>query len=64
WMSPEFQTRFSLLPTCLKAKSNIALSHDNLFHSVLGMLDVTTQDYTSDLDIFATCKSDTMVAKQ
>ncbi|MDH5530274.1 MAG: phosphoethanolamine--lipid A transferase, partial [Paracoccaceae bacterium] len=51
WMSPEFQTRFSLLPTCLKAKSNIALSHDNLFHSVLGMLDVTTQDYTSDLDI-------------
>lgn len=31
------------------------MSHDNLFHTVLGMLDVATQEHRSDLDLFEGC---------
>ena len=42
---------------CLRRKSHAALSHDNLFHSVLGLLDVETQAYQPSLDIFDGCRS-------
>jgi lipid A ethanolaminephosphotransferase len=32
------------------------VSHDNFFHSVLGLLDVETKEYRRDLDIFAGCR--------
>ena len=32
-------------------------SHDNLFHSVLGLLGVETSVYEEPLDIFARCRS-------
>jgi lipid A ethanolaminephosphotransferase len=33
------------------------VSHDNLFHSLLGIFDVKTQAYDPGLDIFAACRS-------
>lgn len=41
---------------CLRGKSQAALSHDNLFHSVLGLLDVETRAYQPALDIFDGCR--------
>ena len=32
------------------------LSHDNYFHSVLGLLDVHTSVYQDSLDAFAPCR--------
>jgi lipid A ethanolaminephosphotransferase len=32
------------------------VSHDNFFHSVLGLLDVQTKTYRAGLDIFAGCR--------
>ena len=32
------------------------LSHDNYFHSVLGLAGVHTRVYQSELDVFASCK--------
>ena len=41
---------------CLRQKAGAPLSHDNLFHSVLGLLDVHTQVYRADRDMFDGCR--------
>lgn len=56
WLSPSFE-QFSRVNTrCLQAQRDKALSHDNLFHSVLGLMAVKTSVYQRDLDFFATCE--------
>ncbi len=57
WMSQAFQTRFDIDQSCVADKEDTALSHDNLFHSILGMLDIQTKERDTALDIFATCRS-------
>jgi lipid A ethanolaminephosphotransferase len=56
WMSEGFGKRVHLDRACLQKHSGAALSHDNLFHSVLGLLDVKVSDYRSDLDLFQGCR--------
>lgn len=63
WMSEAFQSQFGIDQECLAAKSDTALSHDNLFHSVLGMLDIQTEERNPELDIFASCKDMSKVAR-
>jgi lipid A ethanolaminephosphotransferase len=41
---------------CLRGKSHDRLSHDNLFHSVLGLMDVKTAAYLPARDIFDGCR--------
>jgi lipid A ethanolaminephosphotransferase len=55
WMSDGFRQRFGFDPSCLQARSEQELSHDNVFHSVLGMLDVDTAVRNPKLDIFHAC---------
>jgi len=56
WLSEGFMKSRMINSDCLKEKSSDALSHDNLFHSVLGLLDVSTQAYEQELDISAACR--------
>jgi len=56
WLSPEFATSFNIDTDCVKQYSTEAYSHDNLFHSVLGMLDIQTNEYDAELDIFNRCR--------
>lgn len=45
---------------CLKAKQNdSSLSHDNVFHSILGYFSVHTEVYQPQLDLFNSCRSAT-----
>jgi lipid A ethanolaminephosphotransferase len=55
WLSKDFSDSFGLDTECVKRQSNAAYSHDNLFHSVLGMLDIKTSAYEADYDIFSHC---------
>jgi len=55
WMSDGFSERFGIDRTCLMARRNEALSHDNVFHSVLGLLDVNTAVLNPKLDLFHAC---------
>ena len=55
WLSAAMQKRSSVRMDCLRQHAATALSHDNLFHSVLGLLDVRTALYHKDLDWFAAC---------
>ena len=42
---------------CLRAKREQPLSHDNLFHTVLGMMGVQTTLYRAEWDFIASCRS-------
>ncbi|MBP1858857.1 phosphoethanolamine transferase [Rhizobium herbae] len=42
--------------TCLQAKTSEPQSHDNLFHTVLGMMNVATKVYDPALDVLASCR--------
>jgi lipid A ethanolaminephosphotransferase len=56
WLSPGFSASAALNRSCLQAKSGEELSHDNLFHSVLGLLDVQTRAYKPGRDLFDDCR--------
>jgi lipid A ethanolaminephosphotransferase len=38
-------------PNDLKKKKDKVYSHDNIFHTILGLLEVRTTDYRPELDI-------------
>jgi len=58
WMSDSFGARFRIDRRCLAQRRSEPLSHDNVFHSVLGMLDVNTAVLNPRLDIFHACVRD------
>ncbi|RZA35015.1 MAG: phosphoethanolamine--lipid A transferase [Lysobacteraceae bacterium] len=55
WMSESFSQRFRIDSACLRARRDQPLSHDNVFHSVLGMLDIETAVLNPKLDLFHAC---------
>jgi lipid A ethanolaminephosphotransferase len=55
WLSDGFRHRFHIDTKCLAARTGQAFSHDNVFHSTLGMLNVSTAVYNPALDIFQAC---------
>jgi lipid A ethanolaminephosphotransferase len=57
WLSPRFEKQSGLINTCLKNKTDTALTHDNYFHSVLGLLNVSSEVYQEKLDVHASCRS-------
>lgn len=57
WFSPRWQQDSGLDQACLQAASQQRYSHDNLFHSVLGLMAVRTALYQPALDIFAACRA-------
>jgi len=48
--------RLGLRAECMEKQSARTLSHDNLFHSMLGLLDVQTALHQPALDVFAGCR--------
>ena len=57
-VEPASDTADDLLPVqCVQAGRDARLSHDNLFHSVLGLLDVQTRAYRPELDLSASCRA-------
>ena len=57
WVSPAMGAG-DVNVSCLQAKAHQAFSHDNLFHSVLGLADVKTSVYRPASDIFNGCRGD------
>jgi lipid A ethanolaminephosphotransferase len=56
WLSDELSQSSSLDRECLGEHSREPLSHDNVFDSVLGLMNVRTRVYRPELDIFAHCR--------
>ena len=57
WLGEALQARRGLDAACLRGRLDVPFSHDNLYHSVLGLLDVATPTYQVALDAFAPCRS-------
>ena len=57
WLSPGFTASFGLNAPCLATKTTQPWTHDHLFHSLLGLLDVQTKVYEAGMDIGAGCRS-------
>jgi lipid A ethanolaminephosphotransferase len=56
WLSRTMTDSGDVIARCVQQKANLPLSHDNLFHSVLGLLDVSTTAYREDRDFFDSCR--------
>ena len=52
WLAPGAPTRAE----CLRAQREPPLSHDHLFHTVLGLLRVSAAEYRATMDAFAACR--------
>lgn len=57
WFGQEFQTAMALDRGCLHDASLRPVSQDNLFHSVLGLLDIATTVRDPALDLIGTCRN-------
>lgn len=55
WLSPELARSRGIDAACLRRRAAQPASHDHLFHSVLGLLQVRTNAYVPALDLFAGC---------
>ncbi|WP_311886109.1 MULTISPECIES: phosphoethanolamine--lipid A transferase [unclassified Pseudomonas] len=56
WFSDNYQKAYSVDTHCLQMSRDKPLSQDNLFHSMLGLLEVKTKVYQPGLDMFAGCR--------
>ncbi|MBR0555832.1 phosphoethanolamine--lipid A transferase [Ciceribacter sp. L1K23] len=54
WLGDE--AKASLDPACLAAEAARPQSHDNFFHTVLGLMQVETKELRSDLDLVGACR--------
>lgn len=56
WFSSNYQQSFGIDTQCLQKNRDLPLSQDNLFSSMLGLLQVHTKVYDPQLDMFAACR--------
>lgn len=56
WLSPGFRQRMNIDVDCLQKYSNKPYSHDYVFHTMLGLLDIRTTAYNSHYDISNPCR--------
>lgn len=58
WLPERFRSAMGLDQDCLKDLTTKPVSQDNLFHTVLGLMDITTTVRQSDLDLTAACRTE------
>ncbi len=56
WTSEGYQERTRLDVRCVREHADTAVSHDNLYHTVLGAAELSNQVYNPLLDILAACR--------
>lgn len=56
WLSPGYTANFGLDTVCLKREAARARTHDNLFHTTMGLLQVQSREYEPALDITRACR--------
>jgi len=56
WLSDAYKATFQLDAACLAAKAALPTSHDMLFHSVLGLMDIQTETRDPALDLTTDCR--------
>ena len=57
WLSKGMMESNQINVACVKERANQPASHDNLFHSVLGLMQIRTNAYDPGQDLFAGCQA-------
>ena len=58
WMSPGYAAAYHIDQACLRQQAaETAVSQDNLFHTVLGLFNIHTQQYQPQLDMIKSCQN-------
>lgn len=57
WFSEDFTRANAIDSQCLQRSTTKAYSHDNLFHTTLGLLNISTNVYRDNLDIVKPCRA-------
>jgi len=60
WLSGGFAGGFGLDTKCLRQRAEKPASHDHLFHTVLGLLDVQTREKDAEFDLVISCKNNAL----
>lgn len=55
WMSAGYRQRVGVDESCLRARTEEELTHDNIFHTVMGAVGVRNAAYQPALDLFSGC---------
>ncbi len=58
WLSASFQSRNKVKMGCLESHRDATASHDNYFHTILGLADVSSSVYERDMDLFSGCRAE------
>ncbi|QGU87391.1 phosphoethanolamine transferase EptA [Erwinia sorbitola] len=57
WMSPDYAAAFGVDQQCLQQQAQtVDISQDNIFHTLLGMMNVQTREYQPTLDMIHSCR--------
>ena len=56
WLSDEFASETRLDTACIAERAKHPASHDNMFHSVLGLMEVETSVRDASLDLVSPCR--------
>ncbi|TDM08199.1 MAG: hypothetical protein C4K60_01490 [Ideonella sp. MAG2] len=56
WLGSDPKATWGVDAACLRQRAEQATSHDNLFHSMLGLLTVQTPMYKAERDLLAACR--------
>ncbi len=56
WLSEDLAENLEINSECLKKESKDRFSHDNLFHSIIGLFSINTYVYNRNMDLFSSCK--------
>jgi len=56
WFGDGMSARDRLSRSCMEAGLDTPLTHDNLYHTVIGLMDVKTPSYKVGLDALASCR--------
>jgi lipid A ethanolaminephosphotransferase len=57
WYSPGMRQSLSLNDACLRQRATQPTTHDSLFHTALGILNITASVYEPSLDLLKACRS-------
>lgn len=58
WMSPDYASTFGINQGCMHtAAKTQSVSQDNIFHTLLGMMNVQTSEYQPALDMIKSCQT-------
>lgn len=62
WLSDGLRARLALDEACLRRRATAPVTHDHVFHSVLGLLDITTSIREPTLDLITPCRRHDVLA--